>query len=73
MAKLFEKNYLEEEVGLPSSRSAPLAEAIEQLHKSLCALDRINMGRVQKCGLNELLYQYAKIEEVRIIDMNSIE
>jgi len=58
-----------EEMGLSNSRQADLASAIAILHASLCKLDTENLQRIKKKGLNEMLKEFAKAEELRLLEL----
>jgi len=64
MAKLFEQ-YLIEEIEITDTRAGKLAEAIETIHRALCCLDEANLFKVHAVGLNGLLRDYIRIEQVR--------
>ena len=64
---LYNKNL--EEMGLSNSRQADLASAIGILHASLCKLDTENLERIKKKGLNEMLREFAKAEELRLLEL----
>jgi len=58
-----------EEMGLSNSRQADLASAIAMLHASLCKLDTTNLKLIKEKGLNKMLEEFAKAEELRLIQL----
>ena len=58
-----------EEMGLSNSRQADLASAIAILHASLCKLDTENLELIKSKGLNAMLEEFAKAEELRLIQL----
>ena len=58
-----------EEMGLSNSRQADLASAISILHASLCKLDTGNLELIKSKGLNKMIEEFAKIEELRLIKL----
>ena len=58
-----------EEMGLSNSRQADLASAISILHTSLCKLDTENLELIKSKGLNKMLLEFAKAEELRLVKL----
>ena len=58
-----------EEMGLSNSRKEDVADAIATLHASLCKLDTKNLELIKEKGLNKMIEEFSKIEELRLIQL----
>jgi len=62
-------NKILEQMEISETKQEGLACAINTLHSELCKLDTKNLQRIKKKGLNEMLKEFAKAEELALIDL----